>query len=189
MKNTSRITHHASWPFNLPNTLTVTRIVLIPVFITTLEYERYDYSLYIFVLAALTDLLDGQLARLRSQRTKLGAYLDPLADKFMLVTSYAFFAYYGLIPAWLATIVISRDVIILTGVLLLYFITHTLRAEPSILGKVSTVMQLLLLFSVLLNINYGILIETGVFLIWTTAFITSASGLQYIYKGLKLAGE
>jgi cardiolipin synthase len=174
---------------NLPNTLTVTRIVLIPVFITTLEYKRYDYSLYIFVLAAFSDLLDGQLARLSNQRTQLGRYLDPLADKFMLVTSYAFFAYYGWVPAWLAIIVISRDVIILTGVLLLYFLTHTLRAEPSIPGKASTVIQLLLMFSVLLNINYGILPDTKVVLIWAAACITSLSGLHYIYKGLKLAGK
>lgn len=175
--------------FNLPNTLTVIRIVLIPVFITTLEYKRYDYSLYIFILAAVSDLLDGQLARLWSQRTKLGRFLDPLADKFMLMTSYVFFAYYGWVPAWLAIIVISRDVIILTGVLLLYLITQTLRAEPSILGKASTVMQLLLLFSVLLNINYKISLEIKIVLVWTTAFITSASGLHYIYKGLKLAGD
>jgi cardiolipin synthase len=175
--------------FNLPNTLTVTRIVLIPVFITTLEYERYDYALYIFVLAAFSDLLDGQLARLKSQRTKLGGFLDPLADKFMLMTSYVFFAYYGWVPAWLATIVISRDVIILTGVLLLYLVTNKLRAEPSMPGKTSTVMQLLVLFSVLLNINYGILLETKPVLVWGTAFITSASGLHYIFKGLRLASE
>jgi cardiolipin synthase len=175
--------------FNLPNTLTVARIVLIPVFITTLEYKRYDYSLYIFVLAAFTDLTDGLLARLRNQRTQLGGFLDPLADKFMVVTSYVFFAYYGWLPPWLAIIVISRDIIIITGVVLLYFITHTLRAEPSIHGKASTVIQFLLLFSVLLNINYGILPEIRGILVWTTALITSASGLHYIHKGLKLAGE
>lgn len=173
--------------FNLPNTLTVTRIVLIPVFITSLEYKRYDYSLYIFILAAFSDLLDGQLARLWSQRTKLGRFLDPLADKFMLMTSYIFFAYYGWVPEWLTIIVISRDVIILTGVLLLYFITQSLRAEPSIPGKASTVMQLLLLFSVLLNINYDIHLDIKMVLVWATAFITSVSGLHYIYKGLKLA--
>lgn len=188
-KNTSRITHHASRSFNLPNTLTVARIVLIPVFITALEYKRYDYALYIFVLAAFTDLMDGLLARLRDQRTQLGRFLDPMADKFILVTAYVFFAYYGLVPPWLTIIVISRDIIIITGVVLLYFITHTLKAEPSIPGKASTAMQFLLLFSVLLNINYGTLPEIRGILIWATAFITAASGLHYIHRGLKLAGE
>jgi cardiolipin synthase len=104
---------------NLPNMLTMTRIVLIPVFITTIIYGRYELALYLFVFSSLTDALDGLLARLRDQRTPLGAFLDPLADKFTLVTSFVLFSYYGWIPKWLTITVISRDVIIVTGWMLL----------------------------------------------------------------------
>ena len=76
---------------NLPNTITIARIVIIPLFITAVIYKRYDYALYLFVIAALTDALDGLIARLTNQKTVFGTFLDPLADKFLLVTSFILF--------------------------------------------------------------------------------------------------
>src|SRR5512135_2817567 len=109
---------------NVPNSLTMLRIVIIPIFVTAMIYSRYRYALYLFIAAGLTDLLDGLLARLTNQKTPLGTFLDPLADKFLLVTSFILFAIYGWIPKWLAIAVISRDLIVVIGWLLLYMTTH-----------------------------------------------------------------
>ena len=97
---------------NIPNIITFIRIVIIPVFVTALIYRRYDYALFLFIAAAVSDALDGLLARITKQKTKLGAFLDPLADKSLLVTSFVLFSVYGWIPMWLTIIVISRDLIV-----------------------------------------------------------------------------
>lgn len=174
---------------NLPNTLTITRILLIPVFITTIIYERYELAFYLFVFTSLTDALDGLLARLRDQRTPLGSFLDPLADKFTLVTSFVLFSYYGWIPKWLTITVISRDVIIVTGWMLLFFISRVYKTEPSLPGKMAIAAQFVLLCYVLLRLNYAVVPDIGSVLVWVTAVLTVASGLHYIYKGLKFTSE
>ncbi len=171
---------------NIPNTLTITRIVIIPVFIAAILYQKYRYGLYLFVAAALTDMLDGLSARITNQKTPLGTFLDPLADKFLLVSSFVLFAVYGWIPKWLAITVISRDVIVVIGWLLLYMITHNSRIEPVMTGKAAIAMQLIVLTYILLKINMASLPSLpGLFFI-ATAAVTALSGLQYIYKGFKL---
>lgn len=172
--------------FNIPNTLTIIRIIIIPVFITTIIYGKYRYALYLFVFAALTDILDGQLARFTNQKTALGTFLDPLADKFLLVTSFILFSIYGWIPKWLAITIISRDLIVVIGWFLLYMITHNSKVEPLLLGKIAIALQIITLAYVLLNINIGSLPPVPDILLFLTAAITSISGLQYIYKGFKL---
>ncbi len=172
---------------NIPNALTTLRIVLIPVFVSALIYERYDYGLYVFVIAALSDFLDGMIARAKNQQTEIGKFLDPIADKFLLVTSFVLFAVYGLVPKWLTITVISRDIIIVTGWFILYFLTHKAKVEPSMLGKLANASQLILLAYILLRVN----LQKNIFLleeilIVTTALLTVVSGLQYIYKGLSL---
>ena len=101
---------------NIPNFLTLFRIILVPAFVIFLIQSEYDKALIVFVVAGLTDALDGTLARLLKCQTILGAYLDPIADKLLLVTSYATLAILGIIPAWLSVLVISRDIIILIGI-------------------------------------------------------------------------
>lgn len=171
---------------NIPNALTITRIIIIPIFLTSIIYKRYDYSLYLFITAALTDTFDGLFARLKNQKTALGSFLDPLADKFLLVSSFIVFSIYGWIPKWLAIIVISRDVIIITGWFLLYLITGASHVQPSILGKVTIWLQSLLIAYILFGINLPILPDMPSFFLWATSGITILSGLHYIYKGLKL---
>lgn len=172
--------------FNLPNTLTITRIVIIPVFITSVIYKRYDYSLYLFITAALTDVFDGLIARLKNQRTVLGTFLDPLADKFLLVTSFIILSSYGWIPKWLTITVISRDIIIITGWILLYLIAGISKVQPTIFGKLTIWVQSMFIAYVLVDINLLYLPDIPRLLLWTTAGITILSGLHYIYKGLKL---
>ncbi len=171
---------------NLPNSLTIARIVIIPLFTIAVIYKRYDYALYMFIVAALTDTLDGFIARLTNQKTALGTFLDPLADKFLLITSFIIFSMNGWLPKWLTITVISRDVIVITGWVLVYLITHTSNVKPTVTGKAAIAMQLMLLCYVLLNINVGFLPDIKNVLIWLTAALTIISGLHYIYRGFKL---
>ncbi len=171
---------------NIPNTLTIARILIIPVFITSIIYKRYDYSLFLFVVAALTDLFDGLFARMKNQKTALGTFLDPLADKFLLVTVFVILTVYGWIPKWLTITVISRDIIIVTGWLLLYLIMGISKVEPSLLGKTTIWMQSVMIAYILFDINLPFLPDIPFWFFLITAGITILSGLHYIYKGMKL---
>lgn len=175
---------------NLPNTLTIARIVLIPVFIVAVIYKRYDYALYLFAVAAITDTLDGLFARLTNQKTALGTFLDPLADKFLLVTSFILFSLNGWLPKWLTIAVISRDIIVVIGWFLIYLITHVSNVKPTNTGKAAIAMQLMLLCYVLLEKNIPSLPDMHEMpiriIIWVTAALTILSGLHYIYRGFKL---
>ncbi len=172
---------------NLPNTLTVARIVIIPVFITAVIYQKHRYALFLFVFAALTDLLDGFIARMTNQKTALGQFLDPLADKFLLVSSFILFSIQGWIPLWLTITVISRDLVVVIGWFLLYLVTHKVTIEPVMLGKTAIALQLITLALVLLSINLPSTIPQQDLLFAFTAAVTGMSGIQYIYKGLRLA--
>lgn len=155
---------------------------------TAIIYSRLDYALYLFAAAAVTDLLDGLIARLARQQTAIGTFLDPLADKFLLITSFILFSASGWIPKWLAIAVISRDLIVVVGWLLIYMVTDNSRIEALLLGKLAIALQLFTLAYILLKINIPSIPELpGVFLL-LTAVLTCLSGLQYIYKGLKIAG-
>ncbi|MBF0553167.1 MAG: CDP-alcohol phosphatidyltransferase family protein [Nitrospirae bacterium] len=169
---------------NIPNTLTLLRIVAIPFFASTLIYRRYDIALAVFVLASITDALDGLIARVTKKQTKLGQFLDPMADKFLLITSFILFAIYGWVPAWLTISIISRDLIVLLGWVLFYLIHHVVFIRPSVLGKSAIAAQMILLAYILLRINFGHLLPDQTVLIWVTAILTVASGLHYIIKGL-----
>jgi cardiolipin synthase len=126
------------------------------------------------------------MARLTNQKTALGTFLDPLADKFLLVTSFVIFSFYGWIPKWLSVTVISRDIIVIIGWLLLYLITHNSRIEPVVLGKISIWLQTIVIAYVLLNINVSSLPKIPDVLLLLTAVVTGISGLQYVYRGFKL---
>jgi cardiolipin synthase len=170
---------------NIPNTLTIARILIIPVFVTSILYDRYRYALCLFVVAGLTDALDGLFARLANQKTPLGTFLDPLADKFLLVSSFVLFAVYGWIPKWLTITVISRDLIVVTGWLLLYMITHSAKVEPVLLGKAAIASQLLALTYVLLHINFAAVPPLPFSFSLLIAAVTALSGLQYVYRGFR----
>lgn len=171
--------------FNIPNALTTLRIVLIPVFVNALIYDQYRHALLIFVVAAVTDFLDGLIARLKNQQTELGRYLDPLADKFLIVTSFVLFAISGLVPKWLTITVISKDVIVVTGWFVIYLITSKSIVEPSILGKLSSASQLILLAYILIFQSFstwGLPAPEPFF--YLTAVFTISAGINYIYRGL-----
>lgn len=139
---------------NLPNLITFLRIGAIPLFLILLTDDRYAEALIVFVLAGVTDSIDGAVARLTNSHTALGAYIDPLADKLLLVSSFLILAFLGHIPRWLAILVISRDVIILFGFAVLYFITgHSIAVRPTLVGKASTFLQLMTVTLALIHLQ------------------------------------
>jgi cardiolipin synthase len=172
---------------NLPNFLTLTRIIILPFFAASLIYSEYGYALALFIGAAITDLLDGYIARITHQITYFGRILDPVADKFFLITSFILMAAYGLLPKWLTIIVISRDLIVVTGCVILYFVTNSLKVEPSFLGKTTSACQFILIGLVLLAFNINGRLSVSVIFFYIVAVLTAASGIQYVYTGLKIA--
>jgi len=169
---------------SIPNILTVIRILLTPLFVILLLKDMDTYALLIFALAGISDGLDGFIARYTNQQTTLGAYLDPLADKLLLISAYICLAVMRFIPGWLAVLVISRDVIILVGFAVFFITGVTVRVKPSLVSKLTTVSQLSTIFYSLLKSRFGGAFALNWALIWITAALTIISGLHYIYLGL-----
>lgn len=174
---------------NIPNALTILRILTIPVFVICLLYDRHLIALLIFVGAGITDGLDGLIARVYRQRTTIGAYLDPIADKLMLTTAFIVLAVLGIIPSWLTVIVIARDVIILLGILILHLTSHKVEIKPIFPGKASTVLQIVTIAWSLLMPSFIVMKTIFPALIWVTAGLTVLSGLHYIYIGTTYFNE
>ena len=176
---------------NIPNFLSLLRVILVPVFVIFLIQAEYDKALVTFMVAGLTDALDGTLARLLKCQTTLGAYLDPIADKLLLVTSFVTLAIYGLIPGWLAVIVISRDFIILLGIAILTLMSVSYEIKPAIVGKMTTALQVATIFLALLykafTHDFGYYWIIG--LCWATALFTVVSGLVYIFRGIRILNK
>ncbi len=173
---------------NIPNTITLIRVILIPFFVDLMIYGYHVGALAVFIAACLTDALDGMIARLTNTKTELGAFLDPMADKLLIVTSFVTLAVLELIPVWIVIIVVSRDIILSLGSLMLYITGHTLTIRPSFMGKTTTVLQLTVITLALITVAYGRGDEYLVWLYWPTAGFTIASGGQYVLRGMKLIG-
>jgi len=172
---------------NVPNFLTLCRIVAIPIFLILLEEQRYSDALVVFVAAGITDALDGAIARLTHTKTTLGAYLDPAADKALLVSSFIALGFMHAVPRWLVVVAISRDVVLVLGYFLLFMLTQqTMEVHPSASGKVSTFLQLLSVTIVLVGLAWPGTVRPAaaqaVFVV--TGAVTALAGLQYMYRGL-----
>jgi cardiolipin synthase len=171
------------------NLITLVRIVLTPVFILCLIQGYYRPALLIFLLAGLSDLADGLIARRFGQKTPLGAFLDPLADKLLVCSSFITLAIYRLVPAWLTVVVFSRDLILALGVLVFKLADYPLTIKPSWTGKWTTTFQLLSVFLVLLGKGWSL---PGNFLqgcFWVTGVLTVSSGLHYMADGLRQVSQ
>jgi cardiolipin synthase len=171
---------------NLPNSLTLVRILTIPFFLIALAYHRYWEALLIFGLGGITDFLDGLAARWMRQETSLGAYLDPVADKLLVFSSYVMLGSIDAMPPWLVVIVVMRDVFILLGFGIIYYLTEQkFAARPTVLGKSSTLLQLATLAVALAALHEPSLIPRLLLdsLIMVTAAVTMLSGTQYLYRG------
>jgi len=173
---------------NLPNYITLARVVLVPFFINFMIYGYYGTALAVFAVACLTDALDGMIARITNQQTELGAFLDPLADKLLIISAFVTLAQLGMLPLWLVVIVVSRDVILVLGSLVLYFMGHQFKSRPSIFGKITTVLQLLVVTLSLVMNTFGYEAAGLPVLHLTTVVFTLVSGGQYVVRGTKIVG-
>ena len=172
---------------NLPNFLTLLRIFAIPVFLILLGDRRYGEALGVFVAAGVTDALDGAIARLTHTKTTLGAYLDPAADKLLLLSAFISLAILDEVPRWLAVVVITRDVVVVLGYFLLFTITQeTMEVRPTLSGKLSTFFQLSSVGLVLIGLVRPDFVppplEEGVF--YAAGVMTTTAGVQYVHRGL-----
>jgi cardiolipin synthase len=174
---------------NIPNFLTILRILAIPVFVICLLYGRFVTALFVFIGAGITEGLDGWIARVYHQRTPTGAYLDPIADKLMLTAAFIVLAVLKLIPQWLTVIVITRDVIIALGILILFLTAHPIEIKPLFLGKTATVFQIVTLAWALVTPYSPFMQEVLRYIIWGTAVLTCITGFQYLYIGTKYLNE
>ncbi|NQT22392.1 MAG: CDP-alcohol phosphatidyltransferase family protein [Candidatus Omnitrophica bacterium] len=174
---------------NLANKITVFRIILAPFFIASILYSKESIALGVFLLAFISDGLDGYIARKFNQKTTLGAMLDPIADKIIIISAFVCFAAVkgttGIlkIPIYVPIIVISRDAILFVGALLIHTIKGNIALKPSYFGKITTFLQMLTVVLVLMQFKQAPII-------WNVMILfTVISCLHYIAKGSKLLGE
>jgi cardiolipin synthase len=167
------------------NQLTLLRIVFVPVFVILLVYRQVGWALMIFVLAGITDVLDGIIARRFGQKTTIGAYLDPIADKLLMTSSVVILSlpqmgFANAIPGWLMILMISRDVFIFIFALVTVLIAGFRVFPPSTYGKASTVLQVLTIFAVLFCNWRGPVVPELQILFFLAGFMTAFSGLHYL---------
>jgi cardiolipin synthase len=173
----------------LANRLTILRILITPVIMVLLLYRHTAAALVLFLLAGITDGLDGLVARWRKQKTTLGMVLDPIADKVLLTTTAVTLTILKELPRWFTIIVVSRDVLLIGGSLLLYMFLGKIGISPSWLGKSTTGFQLATVLSAMLdNFLPGLKVIVLPLVVITLAF-TIASGLEYIFRGARLLSD
>lgn len=168
---------------NIPNSLTILRILLIPVYIGFMVYGEYGVALLVLFLAGLTDAIDGPIARRLNQRTRLGTVLDPLADKLLLTSGFISLSILHLVPSWLVILVVSRDVILLLGTAVAHVTNTPIDITPTILGKGTTFLQLSYVLLVMFLTWRGLGLSVLTPLLVTLVAFTVASGLHYLYRG------
>lgn len=178
---------------NLPNLLSILRMGLIPLFVIAVLDGRPGRALLVFAVAGITDALDGAIARIWKQQTALGAYLDPAADKLLLVTAYVVLAIPNLhdgmvIPVWVTALVITRDVVIVVVALILYLAGGVTRFPPTWISKVNTATQVSAVILVLMSgVVTGLEIAATV-AVYTVAGLTLLSGIDYIRHASRMSG-
>jgi cardiolipin synthase (CMP-forming) len=167
--------------FTVPNQLTFLRLGFLPFFIIAIRYSRYDWALALLIVAGLSDGLDGLLARKLNQKTQLGSFLDPIADKLLLSSSYFMLALKGKIAWWLAILVLGRDVLILVACAVILLVVGYMTFPPSIFGKLNTTFQVLLVLVVILSalVQNPALQVSRELLIYLVAAFTIVSGFHY----------
>lgn len=170
----------------LPNFLTLLRIMAVPVFLILVSDHRYGAGLCLFMAAGITDTVDGVIARLTDTKSDLGATLDPLADKLLLVSSFVILTWLGVIPTWLFILVLTRDVVILAGYLAIYFVSTPMEVDPTFVGKLNTFNQMFTIGFALLALARPDMPMAMVNLVtwYLTGATTTISGVHYVYSGL-----
>jgi len=167
---------------NLPNLLSIFRLFLTIFFIMAVNRGRFDIALYLFIVQGVSDLLDGFLARIMKEKTYLGAILDPLADKVMLVSSYIVLSANNIIPVWVTSTVLLRDITLACGFLVLYKLSYKTRPSPTVISKITTLFQM----STIVYILWSGTRDYGDYFFYVTTIFTVASGCQYVVRGIRI---
>jgi cardiolipin synthase len=167
-----------------PNLLTLLRLIFVPVTVIAVIEGKYGWALALFITAGITDALDGLLARILEQKTVLGQYLDPIADKLLLSTMFLVLASRHRIPAWVTVLVFSRDIIILIVCTLIYAIGVMRVFRPSLFGKANTVVQVVTVPLVMLHeiSSASWITEAKRLGIYLTIALTVVSGIHYVVR-------
>lgn len=174
---------------NVPNSITLFRIILVPIMLYFLIEGDNFSALLVFAAAALSDGLDGFFAKLLNQKTRLGAFLDPIADKLLLSTSFIVLAILGMAPSWLAIMAVSRDLLIITGIGILAWDKDFPAIQPTIDGKITTFLQVLTIGFLLGHQYIGSYQWLYYSLITATGLFTAISGTRYMLIGFRLLGD
>jgi cardiolipin synthase len=172
----------------IPNLISALRLAVAPLFAWLVVQHRFGAAILIGIFAGLTDWLDGYAARKLKIRTESGTYLDPAADKALLVVAFLSLGWVRQLPAWLVSLVLGRDIVIVVGVVLLWKFRNRSHFPPLLLGKVSTFFQIVTVVLVLLNAAFpGRLLAILRLLGFVcTAFFTGLSGISYIRRGIEM---
>jgi cardiolipin synthase len=169
--------------WTVPNQITLLRLGILPFFLILIAYEHYRYALLILVLAGCSDGIDGLLARKLNQKSAVGAYLDPIADKLLLSSSFVILAMEKKLAWWLTIMVLSRDIMMLTVAAVIILISGYRPFPPSLLGKATTFFQIILVFAIVLAAGYPNepLTALNRLLIYLVAVLTTISGFHYSF--------
>jgi cardiolipin synthase len=166
---------------NVPNFITLARVLSVPVIFWLLVNGNSRVAFFVFLCAGLSDAVDGYLAKRFHWTTELGAYLDPLADKLLIVSIYIALGVSGEIPLWLVIAVVSRDILILLAVLLSWLMDRPVRIKPLSVSKLNTAAQIILAATVLADEGFALGLDvTRLVLVWLTGASTIVSLVAYI---------
>jgi len=167
---------------NTANIISLARLLSVPVFVWLILIDETPAAFWLFLAAAISDAVDGIIAKTFNMQTNLGAYLDPIADKTLLVAAYIVLGGKDLLPLWVVIPVVSRDALIVGGALLFDKLTGKLNMEPILVSKLNTVMQLLLIIAAMLPSVFASPIAPVVTLMSTAVLVTTlVSGAAYVY--------
>jgi cardiolipin synthase len=174
---------------NIPNTLSLLRLFLVTPFLISVIYRAYALALLLFILAGVSDFLDGFLARRLDQKSLLGKFLDPMGDKLLTTVAFISLAMQGVIPAWLAVLVVAKDVYVALGSGIAYLAGNVSDFPPTIWGKLSTIFQIATVIFVLLVTlaEWGYSLVEPLFL--ATGLVTIIAGIHYVWRGLQAFPE
>jgi cardiolipin synthase (CMP-forming) len=170
----------------IPNLITIMRLVLVPVVVVMIGQERWDLAFAIFLVAGVSDAVDGFIARRFDLRSEFGAYIDPLADKALLVSIYVSLAVAGVLPGWIAILVVSRDIMIFAAILVSRLMDRPMEIRPLLVSKLNTAAQIAFAALVLGMLTVGS--GHGAVIWWSmsgVAFLTVVSGLAYLGRWLR----
>jgi len=171
---------------SIPNLITLGRVILVPVVFWLLVSDRVGAAFFVFVVAGISDAVDGFLAKRFGWQTELGAYLDPMADKLLLVSIFVALGVLKELPSWLVIAVVSRDILIIAAVVLSWLLDHPVHVRPFVISKANTAAQLVLAALVLADTGFSLGLGTlRDVMIWVTAGLTVGSLVAYMRAWLR----